>query len=403
MENGRPINVLQIVEGLNLGGAETKLLELIAQMDRRRFRTVFCSLGLGDQIKEKLQGLDVKFVNLSRKHRFDPSLVWRVRKLILEENIDVVMTTLFYADVVGALARLFTPAKAVFSWETISAPEWLRPHRLLTYRLAMRFCTRVVSVSQATAKWLVEKRGLPESKVTVIPYGVNLSLYRQGKNFELRRELGIDSRACLVGVVARLHPQKGHRYLIQAAEKIVAAHPQTRFAFVGDGELRRELELQVQSLKLDKHFLFLGFRDDVKDLLRTFDLFVLPSLYEGLPNVVLEAMACGLPVVATAVDGTPELVVDGETGYLVPPRDPDALAEKINKLLGQPDLADAFGRRGRRRVEEHFSLELQVQRFQELYETYARNGKRGHRESQTSHDSAGGTVAPYEQAGLTRR
>ncbi len=374
MYENRKINVLQLIEGLNFGGAETKLFELIAHMDRSRFRTVVCSLGMGDRIKDKFTALDVKFVNFQRRRRIDPKIIWEVAKLIRQEKIDVVMTTLFYADVVGALARRLSPARAVFSWETISAPEWLLQHRLIAYRFAMRFCDKVISVSNATADWLVQKRGVPREKILVIPYGVNLKLYRPGRNLELKKKIGIPPEAPVIGVVARLHPQKGHRFLIEAAQAIVRAHPRVRFVLIGDGELRSELEELVRQTKLTEHFLFLGFRDDVRDLLQIFDLFVLPSLYEGLPNVVLEAMATALPVVATSVDGTKELIVDNETGFLVPPKDSAALAEKISLLLADKERSAIFGLKGRQRVEAHHSLELQVKSFQNLYEKYALNG-----------------------------
>jgi glycosyltransferase involved in cell wall biosynthesis len=374
MPNRKTINVLQLIEGLSFGGAETKLLELVAKMDRERFRTVVCSLGMGDRIKNKFDDLNVKFVNLKRRGRIDPKIIWDVAKLIRDEKIDVVMTTLFYADVVGALARTMSPAKAVFSWETISAPEWLLRHRLLTYRFAMHFCDKVVSVSNATADWLVQKRGVPRNKVMVIPYGVDLRLYQVGRNPELKASLDIPAEAPVVGVVARLHPQKGHRYLIDAARDIASAHPSAHFVFVGDGELRPDLEKQVSESDLTPKFHFLGFRDDIKELLKVFDVFVLPSLYEGLPNVILEAMATGLPVVATAVDGTIELIVDNETGFLVPPKNPQELSAKISFLLQDDECRRRFGSRGRERVEQNYSLEKQVASFQNLYESYVKNG-----------------------------
>jgi len=366
----RKIKVLQLIEGLNLGGAETKLMELVAHMDRDRFETVVCSLGMGDRIKEEFEKLGVEFITMARQQRVDLGLIFKVAKLIRERQVDVVMTTLFYADVLGALAGVFSKPKAVFSWETISAPEWLLTHRLLVYRFAMRFCTRVISVSHATAKWLIEKRGVPRDKVVVIPYGVNLDLYRAGENPELKQKLGIEPDAKVVGVVARLHPQKGHRYLIEAAKSIVAKNPKTKFVIVGDGELRAGLEEMARAKNVAGNFMFLGFRKDVKDLMRVFDVFCLPSLYEGLPNVVLEAMATAKPVVATAVDGTPELIVENETGYLVPPADPHALAEKISLLVANQEMARRFGSNGLKRVKAEYSLEKQVEGFQNLYHSF---------------------------------
>ncbi len=367
------IRVLQLVEGMNWGGAETKLLELIDHMDRDRFETTVCSLGMGDRIRSRFDELGIAFVSFERRSRMDPKLIWDVSSLIRKEKIDVVMTTLFYADVIGSLASAVSPNKAVFSWETISAPEWLVWHRLWAYRFAIRFASKVISVSRATGKWLVEKRGVPEEKVTVIPYGVNLERFRDGNNPELRRELGISPETLVAGVVARLHSQKGHRYLIEAARTIIPQVDDVKFVLVGDGELRNDLERSAEQAGIREHFVFLGFRSDVAELLRTFDLFVLPSLYEGLPNVVLEAMATGLPVVATAVDGTVELVDDGVTGYLVEPRRPAALHEKITALLKDPELRSQFGRAGRARVEREYSLRSQVDNFQELYESYVHN------------------------------
>lgn len=374
MPEKKKINVLQLVEGMNWGGAETKLLELISHMDRDRFHTTVCSLGIGDRLQDKFDRLGIPFVSLERRGRIDPKLILDVSNLIRREKIDVVMTTLFYADVVGALASAISPNKAVFSWETISAPEWLLTHRLWAYRFAMHFCSKVISVSHATARWLVEERGLSKNKITVIPYGVNLEIFNHSRNGHLRPELGIPPDVPVVGVVARLHPQKGHEYLIKAARVLADKFKDLKIVLVGDGELRAELEQAVVEAGLSATFIFLGFRSDVRDLLSMFDIFVLPSLYEGLPNVILEAMATNLPVVATSVDGTVELVDDGETGYLVPPRDPDALVAKIGNLLESADLRRQFGCAGRKKVEEQYSLELQVENFQNLYEQYSTAG-----------------------------
>src|SRR3990172_7443417 len=221
MDPTRKINVLKLVEGFNLGGAEKKLWELMDHLDRRRFRTVVCSLGLGEEIKKYFEKLGVKIVLLPRRHQFDISLIWRLWKLIREEKIDIVMTTLFYADFLGALVGKAAGAKGVFSWETISAPEWLYPRRLYPYRLVIKFADKVISVSQATAQWLHEKRGVSPRQITVIPYGVDLSLFKQQNGSLARQRLRIGREEKVIGMVGRLHPQKGHVYLIEAAVDVV--------------------------------------------------------------------------------------------------------------------------------------------------------------------------------------
>ncbi len=257
--------------------------------------------------------------------------------------------------------------KGIFLWETISAPEWLIKRRLWPYMFAIRFCSRIISVSEATARFLNKKRHVPAHKIRVIPYGVDLKKYKVDNNSEIRKKMGLNGQNLVIGVVGRLHPQKGHIYLIEASERIIKEFPEVKFVFAGDGALREELEKRIQDKNLEKNFLLLGYRSDIPEVLKSLDVFVLPSLYEGLPNVVLEAMAAGKPVVATSVDGTVEAVVNNVTGFLIPPINIEALQNAILKVLRNKEMANQMGRKGRERVEEHFSLEKQVQSFEKLY------------------------------------
>ena len=375
MESNGKIKVLQVIEGFSLGGAEKKLLELADHFDKDRFHTTICSLGLGDEIArefEKLKNTGIDVVRIPRRSRLDFTHIFKVANFMREQKIDVVMTTLNYADVIGLIAGRLAGVKAAFSWETISSPEWLYKRRLWPYLFAIKFCTRVISVSEATRKWLIEKRKVPAEKVEVIPYGVNLEEYNTHVNSNLRKELGLSKDAPIVGMVGRLHPQKGHTYLIQAARIVVEKHRHAHFVLIGDGDLRTSLENEVRAANLWENFSFLGFRSDVSKLVKSFDIFTLPSLYEGLPNVVLEAMASAKPVIATPVDGTKEVVIDGETGLLVAQKDPVSLAQAILKLIEDPSAAVSMGMKGRMRVEKKFSLTKQVKKFEELYEYYAK-------------------------------
>ncbi|MDZ7316692.1 MAG: glycosyltransferase [candidate division KSB1 bacterium] len=368
----RKIRVLQLVEGFNFGGAETKLLELVEHMDRSRFETTVVSLGLGNEIEHLFRALDCRVEIFHRKRQVDFPLLQRLRRFIRQERIEIVMTTLFYADVLGALAGHSGGAKGVFSWETISSPKWLVPHRFWAYRYAIRHADKVISVSQATAEWLVRKRKVPAHKVMIIPYGVNLDKFNPKPKNLTREQIGLSPTDLVIIQVARLTEQKGHKFLVEAAARVAAEIPQAKFVLVGDGPLRREIEEQISRFGLKDRFRLLGFRHDVHQILPLCDIFTLPSLYEGLPNVVLEAMACGLPVVATPADGTKEAVVDGETGFLVPIADVDALSERLIQLGRQAELRKRLGEAGRRRVERHFSLTGQVKQFEDLYIRYAR-------------------------------
>jgi len=365
------IKVLQLVEGFNFGGAETKLLELVQHIDAQKFETVVVSLGLGNEIEDRFQQLDCRVFTFQRRHRFDFDLMKRLKKFIQDENIDIVMTTLFYADVLGAMVGHKAGAKGVFSWETISSPKWLKPHRLWGYRYAIRRADKVISVSQATADWLESKRKVPREKIEIIPYGVNLKEFKPKPLTIKRQDVGIPENNIVVGQVSRLDEQKGHSYLLDAAQRVVRKNKNVTFVLVGDGPKRKEIQQAIEEKGLNDYFVLLGFRRDVPELLRLFDIFTLPSLYEGLPNVVLEAMASGLPVVATPVDGTKEAVVDQETGLFVPVKDPEILANTLFDLINNPEKRKSFGEAGRRRVEEKFSLRHQMRRFEELYKRYA--------------------------------
>ena len=363
------IRLLFLVNGFAIGGGELKLLELAKELLRRyseRFAVVVCSVGQGGPLQKEFEALDVRTEVFEKKGKYDISLIGKVARLIREENIDVVQTTLFYADVIGTLAARMAGKIPVVSWEAITEPY--RKKHLLAYWLASRWFSVSVAVSDAIRRQVIEERRVSPDKAMTIHYGVDTEKFHPMHRNVLRKEIGLNRKEKILGTVARLAEQKGHCYLLDAAPSILQEHPDVHFVFAGDGPLRSELESQTCRNNLNGHVHFLGFRSDVRELMSEFDVFVLPSLWEGLPNVVLEVMACGKPVVATAVDGTPEAIVDGETGLLVPPRDPKALAEAIIKLLGDEKNIKTMGIKGRERVEQSFSLETQIDRFVELYE-----------------------------------
>lgn len=184
----------------------------------------------------------------------------------------------------------------------------------------------------------------------------------------LYADLNLPRDAKIITVIARLHPQKGHTYLIQAAPDIIKAIPQTRILFIGEGELHAQLNLQIEEQNLSAYIQLVGVRQDIPHILSISDLFVLPSLFEGLPNALLEAMASGTPAVATNVDGSPELVVNNETGLIIEPKKPGQLAEAILRILQDSALAKSMGQSAQARVANDFSIEQNIRRYSQLYE-----------------------------------
>ena len=229
---------------------------------------------------------------------------------------------------------------------------------------------------------LINRYGLPPGRIVTIPNGVDIKRFQpMPRNRRLREELAISDDAPVIGIVGRLTDQKGHVYLLRALPLLLTKSPALRCLVVGDGELREELQKFAVDLGLTEHCLFLGVRHDIPEVLAAMDLLVLPSLSEGMPYVALEGMAMGKPVVATAVNGVPELIQDGVTGLLVPRKDPVALVKAIEIVLANPHVAASFGLAARRLVEQTYSTERWIDQMESLYESLV-----DHEECSCPHD-----------------
>jgi len=366
MKNGK-INMLQLVNGFAIGGGEMKVLELVQRLDRDRFNITVCSVGQGGPLENEFRKAVDRVEIFSKKSSFDFSLVQKVARLMKEQQIEILQTTLFYADVIGAYAAYLANVPVVISWEAVTGPFAF--HHYWSYKLAARKIDRIVAVSEDIRKRVIRERNLAADKVVTIHYGVDLKKFAPEDQMLKKTDIGVVEEHTVLGTVARFDYPKGHKHLIAAAPAIIKQYPNVRFVFVGDGPLRQDVEQQIKQLGLEEYFVLLGFRRDVKQLLGLFDLFILPSLSEGLPNAVLEAMACSNPVVASAVNGVVEVVMDGETGFLIPPGNPERIAEAVVAMLKSPEQMRQMGIKGRERVATAFSVEQQIGKFVALYET----------------------------------
>jgi glycosyltransferase involved in cell wall biosynthesis len=236
-------------------------------------------------------------------------------------------------------------------------------------RLIGKLVTYHIAVSRSNAQYLVQSKGLQRDNVIVIRNGCNLahSAPNRPAPVELRKNLGFNDDDLSLLVPARLEPQKGHAVLLEALPRVLREFPKLKVVFVGDGSLRKDLERQAQDLGLGSSVRFVGFQSRMADWYAVADLMVLPSIFEGLPLVAIESLAAGCPVVATAVDGTPEVVVNGETGITVPPGEPGPLAEAICLMFRHPQMRQSFGRRGRKLVDSEFDQAKQIRETADLY------------------------------------
>jgi glycosyltransferase involved in cell wall biosynthesis len=365
------IKILYLITELNVGGAEKALARTVAHLDRDRYDALVACLYAPGLVANEIRTAGNKVINLDMQSRIDLRVFKRLFKLLRQEGIQIIHSYLFHANLLARLVARLARAPIIISSERTMEMEGRI--RLLVNRLTSPLADRVIAVSQQVCDFAASRIGIPLEKLVVIYNGIEPSTYQVEVNVaEVHKELGVDPTCTVVGTVSRLDEAKGIRYLLQAVPWVIAQYPKVIFLIVGNGSQRRELERLAQDLSIQSQVIFTGYRPDVVRMLAIVNVFVLPSLYEGFPNVILEAMAMSKPVVATRVGGVPEAVEGGVTGLLVPPRDPEALAKAIITLLQDREQAGTMGRAGQERVERYFSVERMIQETEALYEELVR-------------------------------
>jgi glycosyltransferase involved in cell wall biosynthesis len=285
---------------------------------------------------------------------------------MLREKIDILHAHDFYSSFIGAAAARLSGVRVIACQRHLKLSD-RRAHKWGT-RMIHRLAHRILVNSEAIRDHIVNNESAKPGKIVVIRNGVVPVQSRANSHNELCKELGLDAGSTLVGIVARLQAVKDHRSFIEAAGSVLRSRIGAHFVLVGDGPLRTEIENQAAELGITDHVHLLGDRADVSRLVAAFDLLVLASLHEGLPNAVMEAMSAGVPVVATSVGGTKELIIDGETGYLAPPADSAALADRILFALCDEGHREQIVSAARRRITSAFGIELMVESVETLYD-----------------------------------
>ena len=362
--------VTHLVASPFLGGPERQILGLAATLPRS-CRSVFLSFSEGGRCRPLLneaRRTGFEAVELERNARNPHAAVREVAGHLRRIGADVLCCHGYKPDILGWLAarRAGVPVVAVSRGWTAATLK-VRLNETLD-RFFLRGMDRVVCVSEGQAV-KVRRAGVPRDRVVVIRNAIRAERFDHPDpaDRDLLRDLLPTHPARIVGAAGRLSPEKGFGVLVSAAAAVARDTPDVGFVLFGDGPLRDDLARQITAEGLDGRFLLAGFRDDLDRILPHMNLVVLPSFTEGLPNVVLEAFAAGVPVVATAVGGTPEVVEDGVNGYLVPAGDPAALARRIRDALDIEERRLAMGERGRDRVRNEFTFEAQSAQYQRLF------------------------------------
>ena len=302
-----------------------------------------------------------------RRSRY-PQAIMEMRTLLLRHRPDIVQLNSSRDSWIGSIAaRLVRPRPKVLRIRHISAPL----NRNLTTRLLYRhlFDMVVVTGGEKTRRELIERDGLAADRVAAFPIGLDLSYFRPAKpGPDLRQELGLPQEHLLVGLISYLRTYKGHEYFIEAARHIANRRDDVTFVIVGEGPEEQPIRKRIEERGLTRRVRMLGFRDDLLNVFRSLDVFAIPSV-EGdtIPQVLMQALAMGIPVVSTTVGSIPDVVLEGETGFVVPPRDAHALADRIVRLLDDKDLRSRLGVNGRSLVERSYSIEKMLDRMEAVY------------------------------------
>ncbi len=366
----QPLNVLLLSITRVRAGVEEHMLTLLRGFDRGMFRPhLACLPELARALGGDIPG-DVEVMEIPLERSGWMRSWWRLARYLRERRIDILHSHMFRGSLFASPAGRLCRVPVVL--ETSHGREAWRHGWRSSYfvdRLVNRCVSRTIAVSGANARYLIEEKKLPAHNVTVIRNGCDLERFRpeHAAPEGMRESLGIGPDEPVILAIGRLEPQKGHGFLLDALAEVHRDYPAARTILLGDGSLREELGKQAAALGIGEAVRFVGFQPNVPDWLAMADFTVLPSLHEGLPLVAIESLAAGRPMIATAVDGTPEVVLHERTGLLVPPCEAAPLAHAIRRMLGSAELRRRFARAGREWVLEHFTRERQMRDTQDLY------------------------------------
>jgi glycosyltransferase involved in cell wall biosynthesis len=366
----KKIKLLQMLTNFHIGGTERQVANLALGIDYSHFDLHLACLCHSGELLAELETLRVPRSEFRIGSLYSPRTFWqgiRLAHYVRRNLIQIVHSYGFYPNVFTVpFARLAGASIVVASIRNTG--DLLTPTQRRVQKMVCRMADCVLVNAEAIRDNLLEQ-GYDASRIVVIRNGIALSKFAAKKRGPaLRHELGFPLSARIVAVFSRLNRMKGVEYFLEAAAVLAERFPDVYFLVAGDGGNKRELEKQASGLGLGRRMVFTGFRSDVPDLLSEVTISVLPSLSEGTSNTLLESMAAGVPVIATSVGGNPEVIEDGVSGLLVTPRDADALAGAIGRLLDDGDLTVRLGQAGMRRVSELFSIEGSVHETEHLYE-----------------------------------
>jgi glycosyltransferase involved in cell wall biosynthesis len=366
------MKLFYFIDSLQVGGSETQAVQTAIRMAARGHRLVFACLQKTGPLLRQLEERGIPVLEFPPgKSLFSLTAawqIWRLSRYLRRERFDVVHAHDLYSDLMGIpAARLAGIPRVIAAQRDLGEWWWYTPRNRRILRFLQRHACRVIANSGAIRDRMVHE-GFPEAQIVVLRNGVDTERFGEARCGPAPLWPGWTGAEFLAIAVSNMHEEsKGQQFLIEAVAALRERFPALHLALAGDGPRRTHLERLAERSGIGDRVHFLGRRADIPELLACSDAGVLPSLTEGLPNSVLEYLAAGLPVVATRVGGVPEVIEDGQEGFLVPPGNPGALAAALSRLLQDPGLAQRMGDAGQRRAQAEFSFERLVERLEGLY------------------------------------
>lgn len=363
----KPIKLTHVIPTLDQSGSEKQLSLLLANLPREKFDSNVLVLTRGGYYERTLAQAGIPVRVLNKRLKLDPSCFRTLKRELQQHKPDIVQTWLFAGNCYGRLAAKLAKVPHIIATERC-VDEWKSEYQFVIDRWLARWTDQVIVNSMAVADFY-RGRGIEPAKIHVIPNGIEEVPAPAAPTLARElEELGVTSETRLIGFVGRLWPQKRVEDLLWATDILRISGAPIQVVILGEGPKRHALENFAQRLRLNSIVHFLGHRSDVSSWLARMNVLVLPSEFEGMPNVALEAMQAGVPVVATRIAGMDEVVVDGMTGLLVEPKEPFFLAKAISKVLDDPEFAARLGAAGQRFVRDRFSVDAMVAQYTSIYE-----------------------------------
>lgn len=351
------IHLLYFINSFGIGGAEKAMVRIVSGLNEDKYEIAVAALERGSgKLLPEIEELGVQVLTLGVRGKYDIRAIARLCGILKSLEIQVLVCSLFHATILGRITGRLSHVPIIINWEhNENFGGFLR---VFLNKATSPFSNKIICDSKRVEMEAKRRLELPEEKVKVVPIG-GIDLVRYSY-----KERG-SSSSIKAGSVGILTEQKGYPYLIQAAKLVLEKRADIEFYIVGDGPEFERLQKLVKEFRLARKIKLVGFQSDIPTILSKWDIYIQPSLWEGLCITVVEAMASGLPIVATSVGGIPESVVDGYNGFLVLPRNPEVLAAKILELVENHDLRVKMGRASRKIAEEKYSLHEMVRRVEE--------------------------------------